>query len=67
MNKMTCLCKQIAGNDIELSTTCIGSLWIFQGLAPKDVKALAQKVLFKKNIIFEIFLKSTFLIPKRWF
>ena len=40
---MTCLCKQIAGNDIELSTTCIGSLWIFQGLAPKDVEALAQK------------------------
>jgi hypothetical protein len=39
----------------------------FQGLAPKDVEALAQKVLFKKKIIFEIFLKSTFLIPKRWF
>jgi len=45
---MTCLCKQIAGNDIELSPTCIGSLWIFESLAPKDIEALAQKALRKK-------------------
>ncbi len=45
---MTCLCKQIAGNDIELSTTCIGNLWIFQGLAPENVQALAKEALRKK-------------------
>jgi CRP/FNR family transcriptional regulator len=45
---MTCLCKQIAGNDIELSPTCIGNLWIFQGLAPENVQALAKEALRKK-------------------
>ena len=45
---MTCLCKQIAGNDIALSPTCIGHLWIFQGLAPDDVQALAKEALRKK-------------------
>ena len=45
---MTCLCKQIAGNDIELSPTCIGNLWIFQDLAPENVQALAKEALRKK-------------------
>ena len=44
---MTCLCKQIAGNDIELSPTCIGSLWIFQSLASEHIKALSRKALRK--------------------
>ena len=47
---MTCLCEKLAGNDIELSPTCIGSLWIFQNLAPEDIEALAQKALRKKMI-----------------
>lgn len=47
-SSMTCLCKQIAGNDIELSPTCIGNLWIFQGLAPENVQALAKEALRKK-------------------
>jgi CRP/FNR family transcriptional regulator len=47
---MTCLCKKLAGNDIELSPTCIGSLWIFQNLAPNDIEALARKALRKKMI-----------------
>ncbi|MBI9092473.1 MAG: cyclic nucleotide-binding domain-containing protein, partial [Desulfobacterium sp.] len=45
---MTCLCKQIAGDDIELSPTCIGNLWIFENLAPDDVQALSQKALRRK-------------------
>jgi CRP/FNR family transcriptional regulator len=45
---MACLCEQAAGKDIELSPTCIGSLWIFQDLAPKDVQALAEEALRKK-------------------
>ena len=47
---MTCLCKQIAGNDIELSSTCIGSFWIFQNLAPEDIELLSRKALRKKMI-----------------
>lgn len=47
---MTCLCKKLAGNEIELSPTCIGSLWIFQNLAPEDIEALAQKALRKKMV-----------------
>jgi CRP/FNR family transcriptional regulator len=45
---MTCLCKQIAGNDMELSPTCIGSLWIFQNIAPEDIQAIVRKALRKK-------------------
>jgi len=45
---MSCLCKEIAGNDIELSPTCIGSLWIFENLDPEDVVAIAHKALRKK-------------------
>ncbi len=45
---MTCLCKQIAGDDIDLSSTCIGSLWIFQNLALEDIESLAEKALRKK-------------------
>jgi CRP/FNR family transcriptional regulator, cyclic AMP receptor protein len=45
---MACLCKKIAGDDIELSPTCIGNLWIFEKLAPDDVQALAEKALRKK-------------------
>ncbi len=47
---MTCLCKKLAGNEIELSPICIGSLWIFQNLAPEDIEALAQKALRKKMV-----------------
>jgi len=42
---MSCLCKQIAGDDIEISPTCIGSFWIFEKLAPEDVQALAGKII----------------------
>jgi CRP/FNR family transcriptional regulator len=49
-HKMTCLCKQIAGKDIELSPTFIGSLWIFQNLVIEDIEALSRKALRKKLI-----------------
>ncbi|GAB6145640.1 Crp/Fnr family transcriptional regulator [Desulfocicer niacini] len=45
---MACLCKQIAGNDMELSETCIGNLWIFKDLAPEDIEALSRKAFRKK-------------------
>lgn len=45
---MTCLCEQIAGENIELSKVCLGNLWIFQDLNPADVAALNQKALRKK-------------------
>lgn len=45
---MTCLCEQIAGEDIELSQVCLGNLWIFQDLNPGDIAALNQKALRKK-------------------
>ena len=46
---MACLCEQIAGNDIELSPTCIGHLWIFQNLEAEEVEALSQEALRKKS------------------
>ena len=46
---MACLCEQIAGNDIELSPTCIGHLWIFQNLDAEEVEALSREALRKKS------------------
>jgi CRP/FNR family transcriptional regulator len=46
---MACLCEQIAGNDIELSPTCIGHLWIFQNLEAEEVEALSREALRKKS------------------
>ena len=46
---MTCLCEQIAGKDMELSSTCIGHLWIFRNLEPADVKALSREALTNKS------------------
>jgi len=46
---MTCLCEQIAGDDIELSPICIGNLWIFESLEPAEVEALAREALRKKS------------------
>jgi CRP/FNR family transcriptional regulator len=46
---MACLCEQIAGNDIDLSPTCIGHLWIFQNLEAEEVEALSRDALRKKS------------------
>jgi CRP/FNR family transcriptional regulator, cyclic AMP receptor protein len=46
---MACLCEQIAGNDIELSPTCIGHQWIFQNLEAEEVEALSREALRKKS------------------
>lgn len=46
---MACLCEQVAGNDIDLSPTCIGHLWIFQNLEPEDVKALSHEAFRKRS------------------
>ena len=46
---MACLCEQIAGSGIELSPTCIGSLWIFENLDAEDVGALSREALRKKS------------------
>ncbi|SHJ24532.1 CRP/FNR family transcriptional regulator, anaerobic regulatory protein [Desulfatibacillum alkenivorans DSM 16219] len=45
---MSCICREMAGDSIELSPVCIGHLWVFQNLNPKDVKALAVNAMRKK-------------------
>lgn len=45
---MTCLCKQIAGDEMVLSTTCIGEHWVFQNLSEADAKALSHDAVRKK-------------------
>ena len=46
---MACLCKQIAGSDIDLSPTCIGHLWIFQNLEAEEVAALSREASRKRS------------------
>ncbi|WP_457577250.1 Crp/Fnr family transcriptional regulator [Desulfomarina sp.] len=45
---MTCLCEQIAGKDIDLSPTCLGHLWVFRDLDPKEIEALNREALRKR-------------------
>jgi CRP/FNR family transcriptional regulator len=44
------VCEQIAGNDIELSPTCIGHLWIFENLNPEEIEAISREALRKKSV-----------------
>ena len=39
---MACICEKMAGEDISLSPVCIGNLWIFKNLAPKEIEALSK-------------------------
>ena len=47
---MACLCEQVVGEDIELSPTCIGHLWIFEKLDPAEIEALSREALRKKSV-----------------
>jgi len=38
---MDCLCKRLAGDDIEISSACIGSLWLFDSLSRAEKEAIA--------------------------
>jgi len=44
---MGCLCEEIFGRDAELSSLCIGNLWVFQNLRPEEYGALAQRAVRK--------------------
>ncbi|MGI9535620.1 MAG: Crp/Fnr family transcriptional regulator [Desulfocapsaceae bacterium] len=45
---MGCLCREIAGPDMELSSTCLGQLWMFDNLAQSDVVELVKEAKRKK-------------------
>lgn len=47
---MSCLCQEIAGEDIELAPICIGNHWIFNDLEPDDIKALSHEASRKKSV-----------------
>lgn len=53
---MSCLCQEIAGPDIELSSTCLGELWIFNNLPQEElaelIKAADRKKKAKGDILF---------------
>lgn len=42
-----CLCEALAGRDMDLSSVCIGNLWVFQNLTAEEMKALALGALRK--------------------
>ncbi len=46
---MKCLCESIAGDQLDLSPTCIGHLWLFQNLDPEEIEALSNEALRKKS------------------
>ncbi|MHC1745328.1 MAG: Crp/Fnr family transcriptional regulator [Syntrophobacteraceae bacterium] len=37
---MGCLCEQLAGEGVDLSSTCIGHLWLFANLRPLEIQAV---------------------------
>ena len=46
---MACLCEETIGKGIELSSYCIGSLWVFQNLGPEELAAIAQRAARKAH------------------
>jgi hypothetical protein len=50
---MACQCEALAGPTADLSSTCIGHLWVFQDLSPEEIKALAAAALRKNYQIGE--------------
>jgi CRP/FNR family transcriptional regulator len=44
---MGCLCEELIGKGMELSSNCIGNLWVFQNLHPEELAALAQRAMRK--------------------
>lgn len=46
---MGCPCQEIAGPDIELSSTCLGQLWMFNNLSESELKELIQEAQRKKT------------------
>lgn len=53
---MSCLCREIAGPDAELSSTCLGQLWMFENLPAEEVAELSKKAkrrkLTKGDVVF---------------
>ncbi len=45
---MACQCTEIAGDEMPLSETCIGHLWVFKNLAPEELKALTTEASKKR-------------------
>jgi CRP-like cAMP-binding protein len=43
-----CLCEQLAGRDVPLSSVCIGHLWLFENLPEDTVEILAHSAIRKK-------------------
>lgn len=39
---MACQCEKLAGEEMELSPVCIGSLWIFKDLTPEEIHELSS-------------------------
>ncbi len=39
---MGCLCEQQAGKNMQVSSTCIGHLWVFENFNPEELGALAR-------------------------
>jgi len=44
---MGCLCEKLVGKEIDLSSNCIGHLWVFEHLRPEELAALAQRAMRK--------------------
>ena len=42
-----CLCEELAGKDVDLSSICIGDLWIFESLSPEEMGALVRNAIRK--------------------
>jgi CRP/FNR family transcriptional regulator len=47
---MGCLCEKLAGKDIDLTSVCIGRLWMFENLSREELDALLKHALRKRYV-----------------
>jgi CRP-like cAMP-binding protein len=45
---MGCPCDNLADSVAGVATSCIGNLWLFENLAPKDLEAIVERAIRKK-------------------
>ena len=50
---MACICREIAGKDLSLSSVCIGHHWIFADLDHEELEFLVQGAIRRRYIVGE--------------
>lgn len=55
---VACKCEELAGGSLELTSTCLGHLWMFEDMGPQEMEALSQAALRRKYQAGEVIFRQ---------